>query len=335
MIARHVPVLLMACAVGSISGAAQAAPLSAQELLQQFNVITAGDFNGGPGTVHVEGRTLVGGNVTTTNYLTEFKQNAEATQPGTPAQNGTLAYSDYADLIVLGNVSGNATVKGDAVIGSGGAGLAAVDGGTKTVTASAAALAPAGYVETLTAYSEWLGGLDATATSTGFDNKAVFTSTGDITVFSLVETDFTKDWGNGATSPMEFGFDFADSDDVIVMNVVAAPGDTVFDTAFLLTAIDYSKMARVIWNFEGFDQITFANASAGTLLAAGAEVTIAQNVSQYDGTIFAQKLNVLNSEIHALDTKVPEAVPAVPVPAGFPLLLGGLGALALLRRRKA
>ncbi|MEJ2019575.1 MAG: choice-of-anchor A family protein, partial [Maritimibacter sp.] len=82
--------------VAFLGGSAQAATLSAEELLSQFNLITVGDVTGTSGS-HVHGRALVGGN---------WSGGSEVYTHGDGAPSG------YAALTVGGNVTSPVKVLG-------------------------------------------------------------------------------------------------------------------------------------------------------------------------------------------------------------------------------
>lgn len=90
-------------AVTAIFAPAAAAPLSAADILEQFNLVTFGDLDS---TSEVEGRTLVGGNL----------KGSSSTFYTRPHQ---VASSPYGALTVGGNISGgfkNVNGGGDAYV---------------------------------------------------------------------------------------------------------------------------------------------------------------------------------------------------------------------------
>jgi choice-of-anchor A domain-containing protein len=336
----------------AVAGPARADVVSAQQLslLDQFNLVVLGNLND---SADVEGRAFVGGNVSGsfTNGLT----------PGdiTPSPAG------YNTLTVDGNVSGQVNINnGGFTVGGNAANINAnhsggtvsqVGGNVANINLNGGALhyggnasgninlnggatkaqvaglstnpLPVSTFNTLSALSLTLNGL--TATSTAFvdgGNHAIFNAVAGANgqaVFNI-----SASLAAQIFSAASFQFNLGTATSVII-NV--DDSGTINDTAnFNGTAI----AQNLLWNFVGTQDINFGTEFAGTVLATNATVT---NSGPIDGTLVAANAN-LNGEVHShpYDGTLPDpgGVP-VPEPASGAVILVGLGALTMLRRRRA
>ncbi|WP_238371227.1 collagen-binding domain-containing protein [Heliomarina baculiformis] len=294
-------VIAIAPAVG-----AQAAQLTATELLQQFNVITTGDVVN-KGGLHIHGRALIGGTLS--------GDMAEVNNDGV---DGIIA-SDYDELII-----GNATSDTKArVLGGGSASF----NGTPTQmdmngggVSSSPAVMPDNYAAILDAFSTDLKKLatNATVDTTTFTNVAIFdeASTGGTSVYNISQSDL-----DGRNIDL-----LLNGADNIVINVIGS-GD--FDlTQGFRGSKDVSK--DVIWNFVGFDELYFGVSMWGTILASGAEVTYHNDV---EGTLYADSV-IAHGQMHIQPTTYVPPVSEVPLPASMVLLMGGFAGLGALRLRR-
>ena len=93
---------------------------------------------------------------------------------------------------------------------------------------------------------------------------------------------------------------------------------------------DKSVSTNVIWNFVGFDQINITSTIWGQILADGSDVYFSTDL---EGSLFAKNVTG-QAQIHVQTLDYPNPQP-VPLPATLPLILVGLGAFGVLRRRKA
>lgn len=288
---------------------AAAAPLTTAEILNQFNLVTFGDV---AGTSHVDGRTLVGGNLTSQWMVFNMK--------ATPA-------SAYADLIVGGNVLGNgvhANSGADVVVGgvvNSGTHLNLNGGGTLLQNQGAAAVP--GFEATLKASSAELAQRTGTGPTVN-GNKAVFNAAPidglavyniDLSFFDLI-------------NEIELALNGADT---VVINV-AGDSATLQDN---FIGGSYAAAPNVLWNFFEATDLVFDRQFVGSVLAPYADVTVTNN--NIEGALVAQSAYI-GGEIHlrpftgTIDTP-PVAVPA---PAALPLMLAGLAGLVMVtRRRKA
>lgn len=327
---------------------AGAATLSAADLLNQFSVITAGNLE----TTGKDnyGRAYVGGDLDTSAGRADFGGRA-------------LPGSSVGDIVVEGDVVGSQGVRlGNnadtlAVRGDYRADKFAVDtNGFASILAGGTidpgvndnnfiqnritnpmnngqpvqgrlgsglagdpdfnALFPTGIVGALTALSSDLSGLTG-ATSISGGQNGILTGSG-FTVYNL-----TAGQLSGLSS---LGYSFGRSDTVVI-NVA---GSGTLNYAINNNA-DAQLGQRTLWNFTGFDTINIGSRFVGALLAPGARlVTTTDNI---EGSIFASSAQ-LNGQTHAGGFTGELPIAPVPLPAGIALVLTGLGALELVRRRK-
>lgn len=315
----------VSCILGAVS-VGEAATLGATDLLKQFNLITKGDVTGSAG-FHVDGRALVGG---------DYKIQAGSVV----YMNGKGEASDFDEFIVKGGVDSLVHVNGggSAIAGQGLDKLNMNGGGSKSAYTDGSA--PAGYVQTLSAYAGVLGSM--TASTTGIvrqgssnDRTNTYSISGlldGIGVLSLTETDIRAD--------RDVVFNLGSGVDWVVVNVRANEKDKTFRLGSTFKAQQGSSTAsKVLWNFIGFDDVIFdAKFSAGAILADGSRVTT--TAGNIEGSLFADSFHGL-SELHFTglgggrlpDDEAQQPAP-VPLPAGMPLLLSCFGMLGFWAQRR-
>ncbi|MEP5759608.1 MAG: choice-of-anchor A family protein [Litoreibacter sp.] len=292
---------------------AQAATLDATELLQQYNVITRGDFTNR--TDDIEGNAFIGGNVTSGNIF-EF-----GAQDATPR-------ADVAELVVLGDVDSSINlIRGgnaqrDVFI----AGSSNVRFENSAVQTTDANLVPENVIETLDTLSADLAGLEANLSATRGSNRLTLNADGaedGVAVFDLTVADLNLG---------EIDALLGDAS-LVVINVT---GGGNIATNFLGNSLPFG--AKTIWNFLDADEILFERTFVGQVLAGSAQVS---NRGNLEGSLFASSfiqgaeahINLFDGEIPSFsDDNVPD-VTSVPLPAGFLTLFSGVLLLGRLRKR--
>lgn len=310
--------------------ASAAAPLSAQEILTQFNLVTSGDVTSA--SQHVDGRTFIGGSV----IGGEYAGHPQDIQP-----------SSYAGLTVKGSAeritvnSNGAVVEGSLKFGTINNGNSAVLAGASDSSFSGAAFvvgpksnnnfnggllaqAPSTVAAAnSTQFGNVINGLSASLShlaSTGSSvslngNKATFSAVANsqgLAVFDLTATD-TQVFSKG-----EFEFKWNGASTVI-FNVDEA--SLSFASNFLGgSARDVGTKA--IWNFYKATDLTFSNEFGGVVLAPLAKLTNKNNI---EGVVLVNQLDQ-RGEIHIANFG--GNISAVPEPQTLALLLAGLGLVA-------
>ncbi len=287
-----------------------AATLTADEVLNQFNLVVFGDHSLNS---QVHGRAFVGGDLvggsgsmTTTNYV--------------------LPPSGFADVTVAGDVrSGDVNTKGGASVQIGGAivGPGKVNNAGSVQTGVAGLGTVAAELEaTLKQASQDIRDQAANAALSAFNGTQgwqVVGLTGEQTVVSIAaealdrnELNITL---NGALS--------------ILINV----SGTSINLSKTFNTLE-SIGANVIWNFHEATSLTIGNRWVGSVLAPLATVTNGNNIH---GTLVAAAFNQ-GGQVHqqAWEGELPggDIPAAVPLPAAGWLMLASLGALPGLRRRR-
>ena len=105
-----------------------------------------------------------------------------------------------------------------------------------------------------------------------------------------------------------------------------------------LTGVSATDASRILWNFNGATAVSLlANQLVGAVLAPDAHVL--HQGGNHEGTIVAWSSQI-EREVHSQgwtgsfpEPDEPGPLPT-PIPAAFPLLAGGLGALALIARKR-
>lgn len=339
------------------AGVAHAAPLTADEMLKQFNVVVKGDMTS---TSHVDGRTYVAGNLQGGDYV----QHASDT-----------AKSAYAGLTVGGSASGNVHVNGlGAVVGGNVDGIIvntgeAYVGGSATSTtfngnawvagaASSVNFNGSGHATTYTntnnnnklaSTTALMNTTRAAATSTDFSNvinnmstklaalkgtqdaavniagnKVTFSGTGNangVLVFDLTTLDsqiFSSNIG-------EFAFSLTNASTVIFNT-----DDKVLSLSANILAPN-SLGSSLIWNFAGATSVTVDRTFVGQVVVADGTFSNLGGAN-VEGGVYAKAFNQ-QGEVHlqqfsgSLATAVPEA-------ETYAMMLAGLGMLGFMARRR-
>lgn len=358
----HVLTILAAALV--MGGSAHGAPLTATQMLQQFNLVTVGDLKS---TSHVDGRALIGGNVTGG----EFVSHPETT----PASNyaGLTVFGSVAGgkvlnkgAVVFGSVSGqNADYNGDSYIGGNATDVKFQGNGWVAGTANNVGFNGGGYAGTLSNTNN--NNKLTSLTSTIALNKAAAESTSATQISSLMtglsstlsklkSTETTADGGvsfSADRAKVTFNanavngvavFDLTGYDSELFSSTVASmalnlngASTVIFNTddKTLTTSANINfgnaNGAKIIWNFAGADSVTVNTTIVGQVLVASGSFT--NNNGNVEGGVFAQTVNQFG-EIHqqAFTGTIPTA--AVPEPETYAMLLAGLGLMGMVARRR-
>ncbi len=318
--------------------AAHAAPLSAIEVLTLFNAATAGNL---VSNQEIEGRAYVGGNLTGNTLQVGFKD---------------VTPSDFDELIVAGSSSiGTINAQNGSDVTIGGAAVGTIElnngsQGTRTARIGGAFAGNANQGTTLSNQSvadpNWAdrfpdidfdvlkaeSAFFATLTGAAFDtsdfNNKKIIGAPDANGLS-VHTAALADLAGGG-----YSFDLNGATTVLI-NVSGATG------SFGMNALGgtFALAESVIWNFHEATSIAVNTAIIGSVLAPHADMSGFGGSTE--GSVIAKSINLTNGELHSRtftgtlpSQGVPPTTP-IPLPAGLPLLLAGLGGLALLRRRLA
>jgi choice-of-anchor A domain-containing protein len=340
----------------ALSGAAQAAfaPLTGQQVLQQFNLVA---LQGGTSSTHVHGRGWIGGNFVGGGGA-EF------------ANDSPIPVSNYAALTVIGsasnlNVNNNGSVavgvvatgnlasaninNGGGVVqgstngvsfngGSGGAYVAGAatatnfNSGRVTNLAGDAKLQSALDAATSTNMSAVLNGLSsqlaalsATSSVSLQGSKAVFTAVADASgraVFSL-----NGSFGAQVLGASEFEFNLGNASTVVFNSDLSS---VVVGANFLAGSASGKLANAAVWNFNKATSVTINSNFGGSILATQAAF---KNAADIEGSVIVDTLNSSGAQIHLYNFSGNLTTHTVPEPASLALVAAALVGAGWSRRR--
>lgn len=339
---------LLALLLGQfLCAGAQAAPLSALEILQQFNLVAFGDVQSNS---HVDGRTYIGGSVSGGDYVQHPQDTPKSAYAGlTVGGSADNVHVNGLGAVIGGSLSGSTINSGSAaVLGSssqvnfnggayvGGSTSATNFNGSGRIAAPAsdatlqgeilAAKLATGFESALKGLSTQLSDLASTGSSVSINgSKVTFTALAGadgIAVFDLTKNDLDRTLF--ALKNLEFEF---------VLNGATTLIFNSDETAYDFSANFLGGSARqlgklAIWNFYNATNITLRSEFGGVVLATGASLSNNNNI---EGTVVVNSLTQ-RGEIHQQTFSGDIPRQNVPEPGSLALLLGALALLAGWRR---
>lgn len=284
---------------------ARAAPLTAPQIMSQFNAVVAQTFTSNS---DIEGRLAVGSLIGGATFYNHPRGAASAFG----AINAITVTSGVSNANV--NNGGNVNVQGS------NAGTFNLNGGGKLVNTPAFTIGD--FTTPLNALSAQLSGLAANSTVNAADpNNFTFVVTPNaqgMAVFTLTTAQLS----------LARNLVFSGTADAIIINVTGGS----FNSTTNFNANDYLNR-HIIWNFASATTLGFMGWH-GAVLAPNATVT---NSSAMEGFLYAKAFNG-RGELHDFPFAGTLTFSAVPAPGGLMVLvmgLAGLGMVQGLRRRRS
>lgn len=285
----------------SLPTLSHAGSLSLQETLGTFNLVTL-DYSG---TQEVEGRAWIGNTLSNTTGQFGFR-----------APNDGAGFAELSVDGDLVNSQINLAGGGDRVDISGANVRSRVNNGTLNTGVTTLPDFDFAAFET---QSLGIAALPGAAANLSDINNKKFGGGGIVSVAG-------RDLSGGG-----YSFDFG-SESHLVINVSGT--NVTFGMNPLGATV--GQASRVVWNFYEATTLQVNSVIAGHVIAPFA--TASGFSGSTEGTVVARAVRLTNGELHqqGWTGELPGTPPAViPLPAGLVLLLGGLGSLAVLRRRLA
>jgi choice-of-anchor A domain-containing protein len=350
-------------AAAMLAGSAQAAALTGVQVLNQFSEVILGNASS---TTETIGRTWIGGNVTSGLYaMSTSSSNAmpASSYAGLTVQgNASNIQVGNLGIVTGGNVS-------NSVIKTGTGGNSYVGGNSTNTNYDDVAwingslsgnLNKGGHAGSLADSGSHINGTKLTQTTALMEtNKAAASSTDFASVLGGLSTSLSKLKGNSAVSFNSQGvvFNAAPVNGVAVFDLtklstdgvhqlddlVFAAGSIKFnlngatsviinsDNSNIHLAANFDSAAalgsKLVWNMYGASSVNIERQFGGSVLATGASFT---NGNSIEGGVYANSINQ-RGEIHLVSFG--GALP-VPEPETYAMMLGGLGLVGLMVRRR-
>jgi choice-of-anchor A domain-containing protein len=365
----------LACAASvvcfmAVAATADAAPMSASEILNTYNLVVFGDVQS---SSHVDGRAFVSGDVTGGNYGEHINDvpagSASALTVGGDLKGSVsvkggltvggdiatsnLNYNGGGDIYVGGDLksSFNANFNGDGDLYAKGSvtnganinangGTIYLGGTVQSGTANGAQVnspIPASIVpDVATQAAEMKDTLTKYSSYlSSLDANSATAANGSKITFNATPDEnglaiFTI---NDAVSFFASAaeFEFAlNGATSLVINVLGGADQLINISANFLNSIAELLATNTIWNFVDATEINIETQFGGSILALLAHVTNGNNI---EGTLIAGSLTQ-NGEIH-YNGNITVPVSQTPIPAALPLFAAALGGLAFAGRMRA
>jgi choice-of-anchor A domain-containing protein len=366
--ARILPLTTLAIAAlfsARAHAADKPAALTATQMLQQFNLVVSKDLTS---TSHVQGRTFVGGNAVAQDFVQKPDKIATSSYAGVTvlgnfSGNNNDAHVDALGLYVAGSTTkvivnkGDALVEGSATYGSfqgntwiGGTATSVNLNGaahagtlvntnnnnklsavTSTMATAKAAATSTDFGAVMTGLSKQLSGLKGSkdtsvSIDTATNSKVTFSGKADasgVLVFDLTKNDL--DSSVFSSKITDFYFNLSGASTVIFnTNDKNLSLNANFQNA-------ESNGSKFIWNFAGAESVTVGRTFGGQVLVSDGTFSNI-NGANVEGGVYAKNVNEYGQiHIQAFTGVIPSAVPE---PATYAMLLGGLALMGLVARRR-
>jgi len=335
-----------------VCAGAQAAPLSALEVMQQFNLVAFGNVDS---TSHVDGRSYVGGSVSGGDYAQHPSDTPTSAYAGlTVGGSASNLHVNGLGAVIGGSIANSTVNSGSAaVLGSssntnfnGGAYVAGSASGTNfngsgrinelssNATLQGEVLAASlatNFKSALDGLSDQLSHLANTGSSVTISgSKVTFNAAAGadgVAVFDLTRNDLDRTLFKLSNLEFEFSTNGA-------KRIIFNSDETAYDFSASFLGGSAQQIGKIaIWNFYNATSITLQSEFGGAILATDAALT---NYNNIEGTVVVNSLTQ-RGEIHqqylsTLVTDRPAPDQKIPEPGSLALLLGALALLAARRK---